>query len=86
MAVQQHVAASIFDIKLPARTAALVSLAILATVLTTVPTGQAQTFTVLHTFSGSDGDLPFAGLTMDRGRESLWHHQPGRGCWIWQCF
>ena len=27
---------------------------------------QAQTFTVLHAFSGSDGDLPFAGLTMDR--------------------
>jgi len=27
---------------------------------------QAQTFTVLHTFSGPDGDLPYAGLTLDR--------------------
>ncbi len=66
MAVQQHVAASIFDINLGARTAALVCLAILATVLTIVPTGQAQTLTVLHAFSGLDGDLPFAGLTLDR--------------------
>jgi uncharacterized repeat protein (TIGR03803 family) len=27
---------------------------------------QAQTFTVIHTFGGADGYVPFAGLTMDR--------------------
>jgi uncharacterized repeat protein (TIGR03803 family) len=67
MAVQQHVAALIFEITLRARTAALVSLAVLATVLTIVPTAQAQSFQVLHAFMGQgDGASPEAGLIMDR--------------------
>jgi hypothetical protein len=33
-----------------------------------VPTGQAQIFTVLHTFAGGqDGGNPYAGLTLDKG-------------------
>src|SRR5271167_2212021 len=62
---QQQIAASLFDINLRARPAALVSLAILATILT-IPTAKAQTFTVLHTFTGgADGAAPAAGLTED---------------------
>src|SRR5271169_295774 len=62
---QQQIAASIFDINLRARPAALVSLAILAAILM-IPTAQAQTFTVLHTFTGAqDGGQPFAGLARD---------------------
>ncbi len=62
---QHQIAASIFDINLRARPAALVSLAILAAILAS-PTAQAQTFTVLHTFTGAqDGGQPFAGLARD---------------------
>ena len=35
-------------------------------VLFTVPPAQAQTFTVIHTFTGSDGAYPAYGLAMDR--------------------
>src|SRR5580658_4536908 len=57
----------IVNIKLRARAAALVSLAILAAILLSVPTAQAQTFTVLHTFTGGgDGADSLAGLTFDR--------------------
>jgi hypothetical protein len=61
----QQIAASIFDTNLQARTAVLVSLAILAAILTIVPTAQAQTFTILHNFTGGgDGSYPGAGLTL----------------------
>lgn len=64
---RQHMAASIFDISLRARMAALTALAILAAILTIVPAGNAQTFTVLHNFTGGlDGANPHTGLTMDR--------------------
>ena len=44
---------------------ALAALGLLTTIATTP--AQAQTFTVLHTFSGGiDGGQPFTGLTMDR--------------------
>jgi uncharacterized repeat protein (TIGR03803 family) len=39
---------------------------VLAAILTIVTTAQAQTFTVLHNFTGPDGSTPEAGLTMDR--------------------
>jgi uncharacterized repeat protein (TIGR03803 family) len=32
----------------------------------TMPQAQAQTFTVLHNFTGAEGDSPLAGLTLDR--------------------
>jgi uncharacterized repeat protein (TIGR03803 family) len=67
MAVRAEIAASIFDINFQARTAALASLAILAAILTIAPTAQAQTFTILHNFTGgTDGSEPLAGLSLDR--------------------
>ena len=63
---QQQTAAPTFEIFLRTRTAILISLAFLATVLTMVPAGQAQTFQLLHTFTGPDGAGP-NGLIMDRG-------------------
>jgi uncharacterized repeat protein (TIGR03803 family) len=63
---QDQTAASIFDINLRTGTIALVLLVMFAVTIATAP-AQAQTFTVLHAFSGGgDGGLPQAGLTMDR--------------------
>jgi len=39
---------------------------LLALPLLTLPAAQAQTFTVLHTFSGLDGLTPYSGVTLDR--------------------
>jgi len=64
--VRKHIAAFIFDINLPAGKATLVALAVLVVVLTVVPTAQAQTFTLLHAFTGGqDGSEPMAGVTRD---------------------
>ena len=63
---QQEMVASIFDVNLVARTAALIVLTVLAILLAFVPTAQAQTYTVLHAFSGQDGSDPQASLTLDR--------------------
>ena len=43
----------------------LLALAILAPLTVLAPTAQAQTLTVLHTFSGPDGLYPYSGVTMD---------------------
>lgn len=65
MAVPPETAASIFNLQ--ARRAQLASLAILMALLTTVPAAPAQTFRVLHTFTGgSDGATPLTGLTIDQ--------------------
>jgi uncharacterized repeat protein (TIGR03803 family) len=72
MVRQQKIAASTFDITLPARIAALISLVILAAGLKIFPTAQAQTLTVLHSFTdGRDGANPMAGLSTD-ARGSLY--------------
>lgn len=64
---RQQIPASILDITLRARMVALVSLTVLAIVLAAVPTLQAQTYKVLHNFTGgADGSNPQAGLAMDR--------------------
>ena len=65
MASQGQSAASIFDINL--RPGPWVVLAVVvAIVIIGVPLAQAQTYTVLHTFTGgNDGAMPIAGLTMD---------------------
>ncbi len=56
---RQQTAVSIFGINLTARPAALVALAVLASTLTVVPAANAQTFTVLHNFTGGqDGKNP----------------------------
>lgn len=66
MAVQQRIAASIFDVNLRVRTAVLVSWAVLAAVLAFGPMAPAQTLTVLHGFTfGADGGYPIGGLTQD---------------------
>ncbi len=58
---------SIFDINLRASLASLVSLAVLATLLAAAPTARAQTFQVLHNFTGgADETSPWGGLTIDR--------------------
>jgi uncharacterized repeat protein (TIGR03803 family) len=63
--VQQQITASAFDINLQAQSAAFVAMAILAAALMIVPTAQAQTFTVLHNFTGkTDGQNPRAGVTI----------------------
>jgi uncharacterized repeat protein (TIGR03803 family) len=45
---------------------AFVTVLLVALALLTVPTAQAQTLTVLHTFSGPDGLYPYSGVTLDR--------------------
>ena len=64
MAGQQQIAFLTFDTGLPGRKLRLVVAILFATVLAAVA-AQAQTFTVLHTFSGvPDGGGP-SGLTLD---------------------
>ena len=64
--VQQPIAVSIFDVNLRQKTIVLISLTILALAFAIVPTAHAQTFTVLHNFTGGlDGGSPYAGLIMD---------------------
>ncbi len=46
--------------------ARLAGMAALSILLVTAITARAQTFTVLHNFSGPDGQFPRAGLTMDQ--------------------
>jgi len=61
---RQQIPASIFDINPQARSAAFVALAILAALMI-LPAAQAQTFSVLHNFTGGvDGETPFAGITV----------------------
>jgi uncharacterized repeat protein (TIGR03803 family) len=62
---QRQQTASVLDINFQAKTIALVLVFIVATM--TTPAAHAQTYTVLHNFTGhGDGSEPYAGLTMDR--------------------
>jgi uncharacterized repeat protein (TIGR03803 family) len=64
---RQQIAASIFGINLQARNAGFAALAILALALVIIPSTQAQTFTVLHEFTGgADGYTPHAGIVRDQ--------------------
>jgi hypothetical protein len=63
---QQPITASIFDVNLRQKTMVLISLSILAFAFAIVPAAHAQTFTVLHNFTGGhDGANPLNGLTID---------------------
>lgn len=64
----QRVAASIFHIKLGTRTVAQTSALVLAVIIVIAASAaHAQTFTILHTFTGQgDGGRPYAGLTIDQ--------------------
>ena len=65
MSAEQQRAASIFDINL--RTMMVTLLAGMFTASILAPAVQAQTFQVLHSFTGyGDGSVPEAGVTMDR--------------------
>ncbi|MGA7461583.1 MAG: choice-of-anchor tandem repeat GloVer-containing protein [Candidatus Korobacteraceae bacterium] len=65
MAIQLKSTAS--NSRIDVRATALVFLAVLATMLTLHPGAHAQTYTVLHTFTGgADGRSPLDGLSMDR--------------------
>jgi uncharacterized repeat protein (TIGR03803 family) len=68
MTSQQQSAASIFDIKWRAGTVALALVVVFAAAVIAVPAAQAQTFSVLHNFTGEgDGALPYAGVTVGPG-------------------
>ena len=66
MARPRHIVLTIFERNLAAKPTTLAAAAILAT-LAIFPAASAQTFTVLHNFTGGqDGKTPNTGLTMDR--------------------
>ena len=67
MADQQQIAPSTVDINVRRRIVALVSLAILAATPTVVPTAQAQTFQVIHSFTGGVGGY-YPGYAVVRDR------------------
>ena len=68
MANQWSNAASTMDIKLRPKLVAFILAIMLVTGIVAVPPAQAQTFQVLHTFTGQqDGANPAAGLTRNRG-------------------
>lgn len=59
--------------------AAMAAVAIMFLLIVVAPT-QAQTFQVIHTFTGgADGDEPFAGVTLGQSRECLRHSI------LWRC-
>lgn len=67
MTARGRITTSTFDSDSPARAVGFVSLAVLAAMLAIGPAVQAQTFTVLHTFTGgADGANPQDGLTIDQ--------------------
>ena len=67
MAGLKQAATSIFDIKPRMAVVTACFLAIFVTSILAVPAAQAQTFTVLHNFTGGpDGAAPLDGLTIDR--------------------
>lgn len=68
MPAQQKIEASVFLINVPPRPTAFIASAILAAIFTIAPITEAQTLSILHTFTGTgDGGTPLAGLTPDRG-------------------
>lgn len=66
MSTQQESSASIDNVSLLSRTVAMFA-ALVCWAILLVPATQAQTFQVIHTFTGgNDGSIPLAGLTIDR--------------------
>ncbi len=64
--VRQLIAVSVFEVNLRQKTIVLISLTVLALAIAIVPAAHAQTFTVLHNFTGGpDGANPLNGLTID---------------------
>jgi len=70
----------IFGTSLRAATTALAIAIVFALMVVLIQAAQAQTFTVLHNFTGGkDGLEPYAGVTIDRVGNLLWHDPDGRG-------
>ena len=73
---------SILDSKLRGRAFALAL--ICALIMVAAQSAQAQTYSVLHSFSGlGDGDYPYAGLSIDRGGNlygTAFYGGPGGSC------
>jgi len=68
MAGEEQSAASIFDIKWQAGRVVLALVVMFAATVIVAPAAQAQTFSVLHNFSGGgDGATPYAGVTIGPG-------------------
>jgi uncharacterized repeat protein (TIGR03803 family) len=68
MAALKQSAASLFDINLRIVSLALALAVVAVTAIVGVPSAQAQTFTVIHNFTGAnDRAIPLAGLIIDRG-------------------
>jgi len=64
---QKRSAAAVFDIDLRMGTVALIAALMFAATIIAVPAIHAQTFTVLHSFTGApDGANPVVGLTLDQ--------------------
>src|ERR1017187_9922647 len=62
---KQRVCNSLFRRVSGGAMAALAIVSVYALPLVSAHSAQAQTYTVIHTFTGNDGAIPFAGLTMD---------------------
>jgi uncharacterized repeat protein (TIGR03803 family) len=67
MSEEQQGAASMLDFNFRRGAVAIALAVLLVATIIAVPAAQAQSFTILHTFTGyGDGGEPLAGLTMDR--------------------
>jgi len=66
MASEEQTADPILNFNSRTASLALVLAVLVTTGILGVPAAPAQTYTILHNFSGGDGANPYAGLTMDR--------------------
>ena len=68
-----------------ATTGTLALAILLVPMVFTAQSAQAQTYTVLHNFTGPDGAYPDAGLTMDKAGKSIRHDLCGRNGTVRGC-
>src|SRR5580704_12215258 len=68
MASRRERSASIFDVASRRGLLACLAVIVLASTITAAPEAQAQTFQVIHSFTGgADGSNPNGGVTLDQG-------------------
>lgn len=66
MSTAAQEAVSNFNIDARIRTIAVTAAIVLAMTILAAPAAQAQTLSILHTFTGADGGSPYSGVTMDQ--------------------